>query len=295
MRAHVTVLALHKGGAEPHEYEDAAWVGSRGVPAVQGGSGSAVIGTGRSMLPPPGPTCRRGGVGRVSSVRAAVSDGASESLLARRWAEVLVRQAGGAPTGLLRTGTGFADVLGRAAHRWPDLMKRYEYGRELRGRPLTWYERPGFERGAHATLLVAHFAAHRWAPARGTWSAAALGDTCLFHVRGDQLRLAFPLDRADDFDNHPALAASLGHDRDAVEPHVRVVGGSWVMGDRFYLATDALAAWFLRSREEGEKPWHALRVLDSASPRELASWVERRRAAGELRNDDVTLIRIEPR
>ncbi|MEU8137929.1 hypothetical protein [Streptodolium elevatio] len=293
MRAHVTVLALHKGGAEPHEYEDAAWVGSRGVPTVQGGS--AVIGADRSMLPPPGPTCRRGGVGRVTSVRAAISDGASDSLLARRWAEVLVRQAGGAPTGLLRTGAGFADVLGRAANRWPDLMKRYEDARELRGRPLAWYERPGFERGAHATLLVAHFAAHRWAPARGTWSAAALGDTCLFHVRGDQLRLAFPLDRSDEFDNHPALAASHGNDRDAVEAHVRVVGGSWILGDRFYLASDALAAWFLRSREEGGQPWHALRVLDSASPRELASWIERRRAARELRNDDVTLIRIEPR
>ncbi|NUU22128.1 MAG: hypothetical protein HOV68_11535, partial [Streptomycetaceae bacterium] len=231
----------------------------------------------------------------VATLRAAVADGASSSLLARRWAEILVRRAGAAPTGLLRTGNGFADLLAQAADRWPDLMKGYERRRELAGRPLTWYERPGFERGAHATLLVAHFAAHRWAPAYGTWTAAALGDSCLFHVRGDQLRLAFPVDKSADFDNTPPLAASGGQDRDLVAARTRHAQGGWLIGDRFYLATDALAAWFLDQTERGRKPWQVLRALDSASPRDLAAWVERRRGAGELRNDDVTLIRIEPR
>ncbi|HSA48683.1 MAG TPA: hypothetical protein VLH10_01045 [Yinghuangia sp.] len=284
MRAHVTVHALHKGGAEPHEYEDAAWIGS-----------SSVAEGGRSMLPPPGPACRRGEVGRVATVRAAVSDGASSSLLARRWAEVLVRRAGAAPTGLLRSEGDFAQLVAHAADRWPELMRRYERMREARGRPLAWYERPGFERGAHATLVVAHFAAHRWAPACGTWSAAALGDSCLFHVRGDRLRVAFPVERAADFDNTPALAASGGQDERAVAARARCVHGRWLHGDLFYLATDAMAAWFLRQVERGGKPWAALRALDSASPKDLARWVERQRESGELPNDDVTLIRIEPR
>ncbi|MCF2526317.1 hypothetical protein [Yinghuangia soli] len=284
MRAHVTVLALHKSGAEPHEYEDAAWVGS-----------SAAPGSARSILPPPGPACRRGEVGRVATLRAAVADGASESLLARRWAELLVRGAGSAPTGLLRTGLGFADVLARAADRWPDLTKRYEHRRELRGRPLAWYERPGLDRGAHATVLVAHFAAHRWAPACGHWSAVALGDSCLFHVRGDRLRLAFPVDASDGFDTRPALAASRGQDRALVAERARHATGGWLAGDRFYLATDAMAAWFLRQAEHGRRPWEMLRALDSAAPRDLASWVGRQRGAGEMRNDDVTLVRIEPR
>ncbi len=284
MRAHVTVHAMHKGGAEPREYEDAVWIGS-----------SAAAGPDRGMVPPPGPACRRGEVGRVATVRAAVSDGAADSLLARRWAEVLVRRAGAAPTGLLRSGRGFADLLAQAADRWPELMRRYELTREARGRPLAWYERPGFERGAHATLLVAHFASHRWAPGRGTWTAAALGDSCLFQVRGDTLRVAFPLARAADFDTTPALAASGGQDRDTVASHARCARGGWRLGDRFYLATDAMAAWFLRRAERGGRPWAALRALDSATPSDFARWVERQRRAGELRNDDVTLIRIEPR
>ncbi|UGQ13819.1 hypothetical protein LO772_09605 [Yinghuangia sp. ASG 101] len=284
MRAHITLHALHKGGTEPHEYEDAAWVGS-----------SAAAGPDRGMMPPPGPACRRGEVGRVATVRAAVSDGAADSLLARRWAETLVRRAGAAPTRLLRGGADFADLLGQAADRWPELMRRYELMREARGRPLAWYERPGFERGAHATLLVAHFAAHRWAPGCGTWSAAALGDSCLFHVRGDRLRVAFPVTRAADFGTTPALAASGGQDHAAAAARAHCVHGRWLLGDRFYLATDAMAAWFLRRTEHGGKPWAALRALDSAAPGDLARWVERQRKAGELRNDDVTIIRIEPR
>lgn len=282
MRAHVTVLALQKGGAEPHEYEDAAWVGSRDA-------------SGRVALPPPGPTCRRARVDRVATLRAAVADGASDSFLARRWAEVLVRRAGAAPTGLLRSGPGFAELLGHAAARWPELMAQYERARERRGSPLAWFERPGFERGAHATLLVAHFASHRWAPACGTWTAAALGDSCLFQVRGDRMRASFPVADAADFDNTPALAASSGSDPDLVATRADLAQGTWFLGDRFYLATDAMAAWFLRRAHQGARPWSVLRELDSAGPRDFASWVERRRLSGEMRNDDVTLIRIEPR
>ncbi|MDI2132152.1 hypothetical protein [Yinghuangia seranimata] len=284
MRAQVTILALHKGGGAPHEYEDAVWVGSRTAEGPE-----------RGLLPPPGPACRSGGVGRVASLRAAVADGASSSLLARRWAQLLVREAGGAPTGLLRTGQGFAEVLTRAADRWPDLMKDYVRNRELRGKPITWFERPGLEAGAHATLLVAHFAAHRWAPARGTWSAVALGDACLFQVRHDRLHVAFPLTASGEFGNTPPLAASGGQDPEAVRARAGLVSGHWRRGDRFYLASDAMAAWFLRQVEVGRKPWDLLRALDYAGPRDLAAWVERRRGAGELRNDDVTLVRIAPR
>ncbi|MGR7000186.1 hypothetical protein ACU686_22475 [Yinghuangia aomiensis] len=62
-----------------------------------------------------GAACRRGGVGQVATLRAAVADGASSSLLARRWAQLLVQEAGAAPSGLLRTEAGFADVLNRAS------------------------------------------------------------------------------------------------------------------------------------------------------------------------------------
>jgi hypothetical protein len=70
--------------------------------------------------------------------------------------------------------------------------------------------------------------------------------------------------------------------------------GDWQSGDSFYAATDALAAWFLRSAHAGERPWEVLRDLDTdAGPPSFAEWVLERRAAGAMHNDDVTLVRID--
>ena len=53
------------------------------------------------------------------------------------------------------------------------------------------------------------------------------------------------------------------------------------------LATDALAAWFLRQTEHDDRPWEQLRGLTSEQFDDL---VENLRKAGEMRNDDVTLV-----
>jgi hypothetical protein len=62
-------------------------------------------------------------------------------------------------------------------------------------------------------------------------------------------------------------------------------------GDRFYVATDALAQWCLLSHERGERPWHRLHAI--ATPDDLAALVSAARGAGTLRNDDVGLVAVE--
>jgi hypothetical protein len=67
--------------------------------------------------------------------------------------------------------------------------------------------------------------------------------------------------------------------------------GDWQTEDVLYLMTDALAQWFLKAAEDRRRPWEALRDIQARD--HFASWVEQLRAAGEMRNDDVTLIRIQ--
>jgi hypothetical protein len=68
----------------------------------------------------------------------------------------------------------------------------------------------------------------------------------------------------------------------------------WERGDSFYLATDAIAAWFLRANEIGGRPWEALRDMDTVDAElDFAGWVDERRDLGEMHNDDTTLVRIE--
>jgi hypothetical protein len=66
--------------------------------------------------------------------------------------------------------------------------------------------------------------------------------------------------------------------------------------------TDAVAAWFLRAVEQHEAPWEGIRDLDNkldeltaarSGMRSFREWVDTARRQGRMRNDDVTLFRIE--
>ena len=118
----------------------------------------------------------------------------------------------------------------------------------------------------------------------------AIGDSCLFQVRGDELLLAFPLTASTAFDTRPALLSSDAASNARLQERVATATGSWRSADRFYLMTDALAAWFLREHEAGGRPWHHLEVLTQDMT--FATWVDSLRQSGALRNDDVTLLRL---
>ena len=200
--------------------------------------------------------------------RFAVADGASESSFAAAWARLLAE--------------GFV-----AARRpWRDLNwlgpLRQRWAQEVDGLELPWYAEMKREEGAFATLLGVVFRP-------GRWRALAVGDSCLFRTRGGRLRKAFPLTASADFGNQPRLLGSRG--RVSLTEHAR---GRWRPGDHFLLMTDALAQWFLRRSEQGERPAAEIAELlrGGDRPAAFADWIERKREQ-DLRNDDVTLVVID--
>ena len=254
---------LPKIGAADTEYEDAYWCGP---------------GPAASDDPP--------------FLRVVIADGASESLLAGRWARHLTAVFWAAPENV-GTGTGFTAAYQRAAAGWPAELARYVRERAERNAPIQWYEEPGLARGAHSTLLAAEF---RCSPdgEDAYWAAAALGDSCLFQVRGGELRDATPLDDSAGFGNQPALLSSNGTAAEVLGRHLSVKAGDLRPGDTVYLATDALSAWFLRMAETGEsrnEPWRPFQVLDDSDQfREL---IGKLRGDGAIRDDDTTLVRVD--
>jgi hypothetical protein len=67
--------------------------------------------------------------------------------------------------------------------------------------------------------------------------------------------------------------------------------GECLPGDTFYLLTDALACWFLTAVESDREPWRELdEVGAGACP--FDGWVAHLRRSGNLRNDDVTAVRV---
>ena len=122
------------------------------------------------------------------------------------------------------------------------------------------------------------------------WHAAAVGDSCLFHVRGEDVLVSFPLDDPEDFNNRPLLLGSVGPDEKCLNQ--RTHEGGWQSGDTFYLMTDALACWFLKNlRERGglQATQDASAITDEQGFRE---WVQAKRDEGSMRNDDCTLVRV---
>ncbi|MFI9815956.1 protein phosphatase 2C domain-containing protein [Saccharothrix variisporea] len=225
------------------------------------------------------------------TVLAAVADGASESLLAGEWADLLTATL--LDTALLDTAVDvvadadrFAAALVAAGRSWRVWLEDYVAGREEAGRPIAWYEQPKLDRGPHATVLAARFA-------EGRWDAAALGDSCLFHVREDRLECAFPLHSPADFDNSPPLVNAFTEDTALLARHVRTASGRTEPGDGFFLCTDAVAEWFLRETGRGGRPWRVLRGF-GADHDGFTAWLDGVREEGLMRNDDVTVVHLDP-
>lgn len=213
--------------------------------------------------------------------RFAVADGATESSFARIWAVQLVRAF---CKGCLDEATLSAQ-LPEMQQRWSAIVRR---------RPLPWYADENVRSGAFAAILGLVLRQTPDAVARGEWRAMAIGDSCVAQVRVESVLALFPLDRSESFTNRPHLLSSNPvHNEGALE-QLRATEGTWMSGDAFYLMTDALACWFMREVEEGRSPWHVLHHLETTDQvRPFREWIGDLRRDGAIRNDDVTLLRVD--
>jgi hypothetical protein len=208
--------------------------------------------------------------GDPESGRFAVADGASESAFAGTWARILV--------------LGCVQVPGPWSGWLPAARKRWRT--RVEGLPLPWYAETKFQEGAFAALLGVAFK-------KRSWQAEAVGDSCLFHVREEACKASFPLGQSSEFNNRPHLLGSRGRGTTQLRSKRQQLQGDWQPGDVLFLMTDALAQWFLKKVEQRRQPWKDLNGLRTSD--QFAQWVDQVRRLGDLRNDDVTLVRIQER
>ncbi|MEO7836454.1 MAG: hypothetical protein ABIS21_02295 [Acidimicrobiales bacterium] len=228
---------------------------------------------------------RRTGTRAAKRMRFAVADGASESLLSGMWADVLVR------TWCQAKRRHAGEVIATAMSAWQTEVAAYLEGRVLHERPIQWFEEPGLAKGAHATLLGLDLTTA--SPSSGNWTAVAMGDSCVFQVRDGELLTAFPIEDAAEFSTSPKLVPTRPHLLGRALANLDQAEGKWQSGDVFFLATDAIAAWFLAMAANGGVPWTTLEQFESDTPELFAAWVGEQRGLGHLRNDDVTVLRVE--
>ena len=199
-------------------------------------------------------------------LRVAVADGATEAAFARDWAR---RLADGFVSSEVSGAESFGVRLALWRAEWYDAL-------QARGQLLPWYAQEKAKEGAHAAFLgLLVFA-------EGTWRALAVGDCCLFHLRRAETLTRWPIGDPAGFSHTPPLLSSLPDD---AVPTLEVQAGDWRPGDAFILATDAAAAWLMQTDAAAVLDW------DEAAFQSAAAEA---RAAGTLRNDDTTVMVVQP-
>jgi len=215
----------------------------------------------------------------------AVADGAGTGSYARQWASVLVDYAVNTP---LRSDAP-AEVsrwLNRARRRFVEVVPPVD--------PMSVppHQRATLQRGAFATFHQIRF---RLMDVHGQRLAAqclSLGDTCVFLRRAGSNQTEMHPEKIDlDFDRAPHLMTTSAAE---FNPYVRTVEACELVdlyvGDRLIAATDAVARWIVAHRDDGVALDELLSIPNDERWRD---WVEARRDARTIGNDDCTLMLLQ--
>lgn len=279
MSIQISTYSIQKHGHQTNENQDASW------PRFHPKYGVKTLKYKDRNIPESGLTF-------------AVSDGASEGLFSGIWARILTSCANPRYACNKSLTTEFLqEWVSKSLDKWKRFMRKRMLRTMKLGVPLTklpsWIEEPALEEGGFATLAVLQI------KPKGFWSAIAVGDSCIFQVRSKKLQLSFPIRDPVDFENRPYLLSSVhGIDEEtkrrlkfSASPKKR---NKWKAGDRFYIMSDAIACCFLKRYMQGSEPWIELNRLEtSGKSHDFDNLVARWRDEFGMRNDDVTLIRID--
>jgi hypothetical protein len=219
--------------------------------------------------------------------RFAVADGATQGFGSARWAQQLVAGFIGADHRVPAP-----DLARNALLGWFAAMQS-QWRNDPRLAGATDLEKIKMEQvGSFATFLGCEIADGAGNGARPRWTAIALGDTVLFHVRGGELVAQFPRLAAADFGYNPDGVSTRPEALHEQVGRVRAAEGELADGDLLYVATDALAHWMVeQARRDPGALWPALASL--SHPDSFRRLVADRRAGGDMGNDDVTLLRAK--
>lgn len=166
---------------------------------------------------------------------AVIADGVSSAIFSAQWANVLVEAVMAAAPDP-NNAASFAAWLARQRQTWTQ---------RIDSSTLAWH-RTKLPMGAFSTLLwIQVTESEREQPgAFGAYRLRgfAIGDSCLFHVRGRELVRSFPLETAAQFQADPIVLGSIDLKRDYLM-RFTMLNELCYPDDLLILCTDALAEW----------------------------------------------------
>ncbi len=214
---------------------------------------------------------------------AAIADGVSSALFSGPWAAILA-EAVVADSPNPCDPEEFGAWLRQQRERWAASIDTSS---------LAWFQKAKLPAGAFSTLLYARVCEvdDAQAGAFGGYRlvAFALGDSCLFQVRGGELVRSFPLETSDQFEVDPIVLGSVDLGRDHLLEFA-ILDEMCYPGDELVLCTDAVAEWAVRGYEHGEGPvWSDFWQMSEDDWRSGVVWLRQER---QMRIDDATMLML---
>lgn len=212
--------------------------------------------------------------------RYAVADGATRSFFPKWWAELLVEH-------FCRKSDSFL-----SEEKWKEQLVPIQE---------EWYKRVE-ERVKSRNLFYLTNSLNAREPAVSTfvglevdktkqeWRAIVIGDSCLFHKKGNGFK-SYLIEKSEDFTSHTEALASFP-EKNHYDP--TFISGEFQAGDLFILATDALAKWIIQHDEANNLEGVLKQLKRIETDEQFNQFVdqERDRENIHLVNDDVTLMFI---
>ncbi len=214
----------------------------------------------------------------LEKMKFAIADGVSNSIFSDVWAEALTETFVSGRTDLFSSSAG--DIM---HHLIVEARKRW-YG-SVKWDSLPWFTRNKAVNGSHSTLLLCQL--RHQDDDTLQMRAIAVGDSCLFKLRGDDIIYSFPLSDPSQFNTTPDLVWSgKGHpfpvDSSSRDPEVRIMDGAVSAYDRLVFATDSISVLLLKDA-------HPASLLEQLVEKKLSRNIVEAIDRGRIRNDDITV------
>ncbi|CAN5242549.1 hypothetical protein BH10CYA1_BH10CYA1_09080 [soil metagenome] len=214
--------------------------------------------------------------------RASVSDGATDSIFSKLWAQLLAFGYGAGKWASDITAESIMEEQGA----WLDFLGKQQ---------LPWYAEEKAELGAFAAMVgLTLFDDTK------QWTAMALGDCCIFHIRNGECVRSFPISESAAFSNFPLLLCSVADRNSNVFDSKQVIlDGTWQTGDQFVLMSDTVACWFISQIENGNARATISNLESAHSLDAFVSLINHARTTkgGDgnvlMRDDDVTVTLVK--
>lgn len=215
----------------------------------------------------------------------AVSDGMSQSIFQKIWAEILSEAYTKNGDWIPSQECDHMTVKTKLSSMWSNQVKNRLTEMQNEGKNTTRTENSlALGDSAGATIVGVRFAGKKW---RGD----VLGDSCLIELVGAKIKRFLSSQEGDSFDNHPDYYDSNPKKKGKGVP--KAIEGELSNGMSLLLVSDPFSDFLLEQKKNGKESQFVEEILSVTSHDDFENLVSKWRAAYGMHNDDSTLLIIE--